>query len=164
MIFDRNMEGVLETDATNSVVYRILEPSDAASAIPVFAQAFFEGEPVTGSCGCTLADHVAFCSLYVPRMAEEGNSIVAVDSKSGALLGGFLCEDYSQPDPPGIEAFLDKADGDWGPVFAMIGELEVKLGEASAIPADVAKVRKSSNTRMQTASLITSASACCILM
>ena len=132
---------VLETDATHRVVYRTMVPSDVAAALPVFAEAFYAGEPVTGCCGCTLRDHLAFTSLFLPRMADEGNTVVAVDAETGAILGGFLCEDYAAADPPGVEAFLAQADGDWAPVLAMIDELEARLGERYAIPAAAAERR-----------------------
>ena len=66
--------------------------------------------------------------MFEPRMADEGtaNSLIAVDRGSGRLLGGFLCEDFCSADPPGFDAFLGQADGNWAPVLSMIEELETK--------------------------------------
>ena len=69
-------------------------------------------------------------------MAEEGNTVIAVDKVSGAVLGGFLCEDFCNTDPPGFKAFLGQADGNWAPVLTMIEELETKLISLYSIPAE----------------------------
>jgi len=126
----------LATDAAARVAYRIMTPADVDSVLPVLARAFFEGEPVTGACGCTQRDHSAFCAMFVPRMAAEGNTVVAVDMDSGAVLGGFLCEDFNNDDPPEMGAFVARADGKWSPVVSIIEELEAQLIAKYAIPAE----------------------------
>ena len=67
-------------------------------------------------------------------MAAEGNSVLAVDSKSGAVLGLFLNEDYCSEDPPGVEAFVESAEGDWAPTIQMIGELEAAFDATYSVP------------------------------
>ena len=68
------MDTLLERDDANGVCYRIMTPQDAAAVTAVMANAFFEGEPVTAiGGGATLSDMMAFCQMYVPRMADEGN-------------------------------------------------------------------------------------------
>lgn len=125
----------LGTDAAARVIYRIMVPADVDTVLPVLARAFFEGEPVTQACGCTLRDHLAFCAMFVPRMAAEGNTVVAVDMGSGAVLGGFLCEDFNNADPPQMGGFVAQADGKWGPVMSLIEGLEAQLVQKCAIPA-----------------------------
>lgn len=126
----------LGTDAAARVIYRIMTPADVDAVLPVLARAFFEGEPVAQACGCTLRDHLTFCAMFVPRMAAEGNTVVAVDMDSGAVLGCFLNEDFCNPDPPGLDAFVAQADGTWGPVLSLIGGLEAQLIARYAIPAE----------------------------
>ena len=129
---------VLERDDLNGVVYRTLLPADADAAIPAVAQAFAEGEPTTGAAGATLKDMLAFCKMYVPRMAAEGNTVIAEDMNDGQILGAFLNEDYNSPTPPGFDAFLSKSEGNWMPTLTMIEELEMYLNRTHAIPADPA--------------------------
>merc|ERR1712226_1644329 len=62
--------------------------------------------------------------MFVSRMAVEGNTVVAVDTETQAVLGGFLNEDYSNEVPPGMDHFMSTSDGDWLPCVSMIGELE----------------------------------------
>ena len=69
-----------------------MAPGDVEAVIPVVAKAFHAGEPVTGAGGAPLADFVAFCRMYVPRMAKEGNTILAMSAASNEVLGAFLCE------------------------------------------------------------------------
>lgn len=80
---------VLEIDVANGVVYRIMEPNDVAETIACVAKAFHEGEPVTGACGCTLSDQTRFAGMYLPRMAAEGNTVLAVDKTTAVVLGAF---------------------------------------------------------------------------
>jgi GNAT superfamily N-acetyltransferase len=110
-------------------------PADVEAAIASVARAFHEGEPTLSVCDSTLKDVVRFCRMYVPRMAAEGNTVVAVDTVSGAILGAFLNEDYCNEDPPECENFLNNATGNWLPTIAMIGELEEKLNDKYRIPA-----------------------------
>lgn len=127
---------VLEEDSEHRVVYRIMRPPDVSATLHVLANAFFEGEPVTGCCGCSLRDQIAFCELFVPRMSLEGNTVIAVDMDSNEVLGGFLCEDYCNPDPPGLETVISESDGNFVPVTTIIGELELRLNDQYAIPAE----------------------------
>ena len=127
---------VLEVDPENNVIYKIVEPKDAAEVIDVTATAFDKGEPLTKQCGSTQRDMKNFVSMYVPRMAKEGYTVAAIDSKTGEVLGAFLNEDFNNPDPAGIGAFLDNSDGVWMPVLTMIESLEEKLLEKHNIPAN----------------------------
>ena len=83
---------ILGTDTANDVLYRTMVPSDVDSVVPVVAKAFHEGEPVSGALGATLADFLTFCRMFVPRMAKEGNTILAISTASNEVLGAFLNE------------------------------------------------------------------------
>lgn len=127
---------ILETDFANGVIYRIMTPLDIATVTPCIANAFFEGEPVTVTGGgATLRDMTACCEMYVPRMAAEGNTVLAIDAESEEVLGAFLNEDFANADPEGFDGFMAQTDGIWSPCFAMIGELEDALCERFDIPA-----------------------------
>ena len=67
-------------------------PSDVDSVLPIVAKAFHAGEPVSGAGGATLADFLSFCRMFVPRMAKEGNTILAISTTSNEVLGAFLNE------------------------------------------------------------------------
>ena len=127
---------LLEDDSANSVQYRIMTPEDVSIVTDVMAAAFLAGEPVTviGG-GATLRDMTAFCKMFVPRMAAEGNTILAVDADTNEVLGAFLNEDFCNEDPPTFREFLAQADGIWSPCLAMIDELEQALSTRHAIPA-----------------------------
>ena len=126
---------VLETDTANGVVYRTMLPRDVKAVHPVVARAFFDGEPIMRSAGASEKDLLEFCDMYLPRMAAEGNTILAVDTTTQEILGAFLNEDFCNPDPPNFEDFLSQADGNLRPCMAMIAELEHALAEQLAIPA-----------------------------
>lgn len=129
------MTTVLETDGATGVVYRIMTREDAVAATEAVAQAFFAGEPVvTRGGGATLRDMRAFCAMWVPRMAEEGNTVLAIDGETGSILGAFLNEDFSNVDPPGYDAFMESCDGVWAPCMNMIDELEGALCARYSIP------------------------------
>merc|ERR1712113_138938 len=83
----------------------------------------------------TLKDHTAFCEMFVPRMAVEGNTVVAVDTETQAVFGGFLNEDYSNEVPPGMDHFMSTSDGDWLPCVSMIGELEEAFNATYSVPS-----------------------------
>jgi GNAT superfamily N-acetyltransferase len=135
---DASSDDVLERDDVNRVVYRIMKPDDAASTLATMAKAFHEGEPLTAASGATLKDMRAFCQLYIPRMAEEGNSVLAVDKDTGDILGAFLNEDFCNPDPPDFMAFMKSADSDFNPLLGMVEELETELNKLYAIPREAA--------------------------
>ena len=135
---DASSDDVLERDDVNRVVYRIMKPDDAASTLASVSQAFHEGEPLTAANGSTLKDMRAFCQMYIPRMAEEGNTVIAVDKDTGDILGAFLNEDFCNPDPPGFEAFIKSADGDWVPTMGMVEQLETELIQLYSIPHEAA--------------------------
>lgn len=129
------MAAILETDATNNVVYRTMTVEDVAAVTRTVASAFFEGEPVTVIAGkATLRDMTDFCNMYVPRMAEEGNTVVAFDGTSHEVLGAFLNEDFANADPPLFDKFMAQTDGLWLPCINMIDELEHKLAETFHVP------------------------------
>ena len=126
---------ILENDEANGVCYRIMTPEDAAAVTTVMANAFYEGEPVTATGGgATLRDMTDFCQMYVPRMAAEGNTVLAVDVQTNEVLGAFLNEDFANVDPPECDGFLRQADGIWGPCLAMIEQLEAALSTRFTIP------------------------------
>ena len=125
---------ILETDTCNGVLYRIMSPSDAKAVVHVVAGAFFEGDPVINGGGGTLRDMTSFCEMYVPRMAVEGHTVLAVDTSTGDIIGAFLNEDFCNTDPPEFEAFLAQPDGIWTPCINMIDELEEALIEHFSIP------------------------------
>ena len=126
---------VLEADAAHGVTFRIMVPSDVPAVTKAMAAAFHAGEPTTGGGACTLADWMAFTAMYVPRMAEQGLTVVAVDGATGCVLGAFLNEDYATRDPPAIKSFLEGAEGDWMPTFAAIDVLETHFNVAHGVPA-----------------------------
>ena len=132
---EHNTEQVLEQDDINKVTYRILQQHDVAAAVEVLALAFFEGEPVTGQFGVTLKDMRAFCQMYIPRMAQQGHTVVAVEHDTDCILGAFLCEDYCSPVPAEFSNFLDEADGTWAPLLRMLDELDNHLHDTYSIPS-----------------------------
>ncbi|CAJ1407033.1 unnamed protein product [Effrenium voratum] len=126
--------GVLETDDDNNVVYRVMEVPDIPAAIEAVALAFYEGEPVMLASGGTLRDWQRFAEMYVPRMAAEGHTVLAVEKASGQIIGAFLNEDFNNPDPQDFEHFLESSDGDWRPIIGMVEDLEESLMKAHSIP------------------------------
>merc|ERR1719450_572543 len=64
-------------------------------------------------------------------MAVEGYSVIACDTtpeNEGKILGGFLCEDVANPEPSGVNEFINTSEGDWcRAVISMIGELEEEM-------------------------------------
>ena len=63
--------------------------------------------------------------------------MLAVDQTTGAVLGAFLNEDYATADPPGFDAFLQGADGDWMPTLSAVATLEESFNAAfGAAPED----------------------------
>jgi len=125
---------VLEVDDASNVEYRTMADADVAAVLPVIARAFHEGEPVTGVGKSTLEDWTRFSQMYLPRMAAEGNTIIAVDTGTQAVLGAFLNEDYCNTDPPEFDAFAGAAEGDWEPCLTMVGEIEDTFNAAHGVP------------------------------
>lgn len=131
---------MFERDEENKVVYRSMTPEDVPAAATAMSQAFFEGEPTTVIAGgASLRDMERFVAMYLPRMAVEGYTVLAQDSETGAILGGFMNEDFSQPDPEEMGEFLAGTDGNWMPCLTMIGELEATLMETHGIPLEAAE-------------------------
>ena len=128
------MSQVLEVDEAHGIVYRTMVPADVDTAMSALAHAFYEGEPTTKAAGCTLKDWQAFCELFVPRMAAEGHAVLAAVTNSGDVAGVFLNEDYSSPDPAGLGAFTESADGDWAPTLKCIEELEESFNGMFGVP------------------------------
>ena len=126
---------VLEEDHRHRVTYRIMSVLDVPRVVLTLVEAFFQSERITAVCGCTRADQIRFMEMYIPRMAVEGSSVVAVDSDSGELLGAFVNEDFANEDPPGMSDFPATAEGDWAPLLSMIGALEEHLAEEHGIPS-----------------------------
>ena len=67
---------------------------------------------------------------------QDGTAVVAFDLHTDEILGAFLNEDFQNTDPTGLEAFLENADGQWGPVMNIIAKLEDQLMSKYDIPAD----------------------------
>ena len=107
---------------------------DIPAAIEAVALAFYEGEPVMLASGGTLRDWQRFAEMYVPRMAAEGHTVLAVEKASGQIIGAFLNEDFNNPDPQDFEHFLESSDGDWRPIIGMVEDLEESLMKAHSIP------------------------------
>lgn len=130
------MSVVLETDLNDGVIFRTMDTNDVEPVIRLMAEAFFQGEPVTVVAGrATLRDHKAFCQMYVPRMAVEGHTVLAIDAQTQEVVGAFLNEDFANVDPPELGSFLDNSDGEWGPCLCMIEEIEQVLMQRLSIPA-----------------------------
>jgi hypothetical protein len=81
-------------------------PTDVLAVNPVVARAFFDGEPTMRCAGATERDISTFVDMFLPRMAAEGNTIIAVDKTTQAVLGAFMNEDFCNPDPAGLDTFL----------------------------------------------------------
>jgi ribosomal protein S18 acetylase RimI-like enzyme len=138
----------LEVDAANRVTYRVMTSADSPAVTEVLARAFFEGEPLTspGCCCCSLKDQTRFLSLYIDRMAEEGNSVVAISDGDGGesygggsggapvVIGAFVNEDFANSDPDGIDELVRTSDGTWAPLLLLIGRLEDRLIASHDIP------------------------------
>jgi GNAT superfamily N-acetyltransferase len=82
---DENSSQILFEDSENGITYRTMIPSDIKAVLPVAARAFWKGEPTTGAGGATLKDFEIFCGMYIPRMAEKGITIVAVETSTGKI-------------------------------------------------------------------------------
>ena len=76
-------------------------------------KAFFEGEAISAAGGVTLTDQRSVNAFFCTRMAAEGNSIVAVEMKDPSIVvGAFLNEDFSNPEPEGLRAHLKTLEGE----------------------------------------------------
>ena len=125
----------LFVDREHDVGYRIMHLSDVESTLEAVVDSFAEGEPLTANLGVTRRDWRNF-KMWIFRMAKEGTAVVAFDLHTDEILGAFLNEDFQNTDPTGLEAFLENADGQWGPVMNIISKLEDQLMSKYDIPAD----------------------------
>ena len=134
--FPNQAAQILEIDATHGVTFRIMVPEDVPAVTKAMAAAFHAGEPTTQAGACTIRDWNSFTAMFTPRMAEQGLTVVAIDDTKGVVLGAFLCEDYSTPDPPSFGSFVEAAEGDWMPTLACIDALEAHFNLAYGVPKE----------------------------
>lgn len=127
---------IYEHDETHNILYRVMEQNDIEEAIQVLAQAFYDGEPMASdqATNWSYNDWLNFTKMFVPRMAHEGNTIVAVETNSNKIVGGFLNEDFSNPVPLEMNDFLSNSDGRCGVLMEGIDDLEKNLLDKFSIP------------------------------
>lgn len=113
---------IYEKDLGRGILYRNMTRADIDEGTMVLSEAFHKGEPLTGSLGLNWSykHWVEFTNVFVPRMAEEGNSILAIDLSTNKIVGGLLNEDFCNPVPSQSQKWGDPLT----PLLDAVDELE----------------------------------------
>lgn len=122
---------IVEKDDEAGVTYRVLRAAHAEPTKRAVALALLEqGDPLAEATGAARTDIDALCELHMPFALACNVSMVAVDSRTGDVLGAALCEDFiKRPTQLQLESVYTDAQGDWRPFVEMTAAAEAAVRE-----------------------------------
>lgn len=120
-----------------------LRAEDAPEAVRLIARAFTTREPMARALEISMQEFTTFLSLCLPRMIEEGLSVVARDRGTGRMVGAVLADSLGGPAlppwPDGPEG--ERARTMFAPLLAALATLDEQwLAERQARDGQVLHV------------------------
>lgn len=95
-------------------------PEDVDELVALLADVFTTADPPAVAVGLDASEFALLVELYRTRAGDQGLTMIARDSQSGALVGALLAEDSAAPFPEGVERLSPKFE----PIFDILGQLD----------------------------------------
>ena len=103
----------------DGIRYELLSEPTLAGAIDCVSQVFPSHEPLAHHLGITEGEFRQFAGMFYPNLVADGLSWVALDEKSGRVVGVRISEDYEVSRTPSFDTLNPK----FKPIFSLLSDL-----------------------------------------
>ncbi len=117
-------------DTTAKILtYDLFTENDSDEMSKLLGKIFVERDPPAVAAGITAREFEVFVSLFCPKAAAEGLTIIARSVVTGEMVGAMLAEDAGTPPPE----TLDQVSPTFAPVFDILGQLDAEYRSSTTI-------------------------------